>query len=82
MVAAVRRDPAQRLGLAGRFYDDRAGRVPIRAYRRCYRRSLAARRTHARMALRSPSSRRCATTPNAMIAQPAAGTARATAASL
>ena len=34
MVAAVRHDPAQRMGLAGRFYDDRAGRVSIRAYRR------------------------------------------------
>jgi hypothetical protein len=34
MVAAVRHDPAQRLGLAGRFYDDRAGRASIRAYRR------------------------------------------------
>ena len=34
MVAAVRHDPAQRLGLASSFYDDRAGRVSIRAYRR------------------------------------------------
>jgi hypothetical protein len=34
MVAAVRHDPAQRLGLASRFYDDRPGRVSIRAYRR------------------------------------------------
>ena len=34
IVAAVRHDPAQRLGLAGSFYDDRAGRVSIRAYRR------------------------------------------------
>jgi hypothetical protein len=34
MVAAVRHDPAQRLRLAGSFYDDRAGRMSIRAYRR------------------------------------------------
>jgi hypothetical protein len=34
MVAAVRHDPAQRLGLASRFYDGRPGRVSIRAYRR------------------------------------------------
>jgi hypothetical protein len=34
MVAAVRHDPAQRLRLASRFYDDRPGRVSIRAYRR------------------------------------------------
>ncbi len=34
MVAAVRHDPAQRLRLAGRFYDDRPGRASIRAYRR------------------------------------------------
>jgi hypothetical protein len=34
MVAAVRDDPARRLGLAGRFYDDRPGCVSIRSYRR------------------------------------------------
>jgi hypothetical protein len=34
MVAAVRHDPAQRMRLAGRFYDDKPGRVSIRAYRR------------------------------------------------
>jgi hypothetical protein len=34
MVAAVRHDPALRLELAGRFYDDRPGRASIRAYRR------------------------------------------------
>ncbi len=34
MVAAVRHDPAQRLSLASSFYDDRPGRVSIRAYRR------------------------------------------------
>jgi hypothetical protein len=34
MVAAVRDDPAGRLALASRFYDDRAGRARIRAYRR------------------------------------------------
>jgi hypothetical protein len=34
MVAAVRDDPARRLKLASRFYDDRPGRAPIRAYRR------------------------------------------------
>src|SRR5690348_11813615 len=34
MVAAVRDDPARRVGLAGRFYDDRPGCVPIRSYRR------------------------------------------------
>ena len=34
MVAAVRDDPARRLGLASRFYDDRPGCVPIRSYRR------------------------------------------------
>ena len=34
MVAAVRDDPALRLGLASRFYDDRPGRASIRAYRR------------------------------------------------
>ena len=34
MVAAVRHDPAQRLRLASRFYDDRPGRFSIRAYRR------------------------------------------------
>ena len=34
MVAAVRHDPAQRLDLAGGFYDDRPGRPSIRAYRR------------------------------------------------
>lgn len=34
MVAAVRHDPAQRLRLAGSFYDDKPGRVSIRAYRR------------------------------------------------
>ena len=34
MVAAVRHDPAQRLSLASSFYDDRAGRASIRAYRR------------------------------------------------
>jgi hypothetical protein len=34
MVAAVRDDPAQRLRLASRFYDDRPDRVSIRAYRR------------------------------------------------
>ena len=34
MVAAVRDDPALRLELAGRFYDDRPGRASIRAYRR------------------------------------------------
>jgi hypothetical protein len=34
MVAAVRHDPELRLELAGRFYDDRPGRAPIRAYRR------------------------------------------------
>lgn len=34
MVAAVRHDPALRLELAGRFYDDRPGRPSIRAYRR------------------------------------------------
>jgi len=34
MVAAVRHDPAQRLSLASTFYDDRPGRVSIRAYRR------------------------------------------------
>ena len=33
MVAAVRHDPALRLGLASRFYDDRPGRASIRAYR-------------------------------------------------
>jgi len=55
--------------------------VPRGAGRR-HERSLATRRTHARTALRSPSSRRYATTPNAVIAQPAAGTARAKASSL
>jgi hypothetical protein len=34
MVAAVRHDPALRLELAARFYDDRPGRASIRAYRR------------------------------------------------
>ena len=34
LVAAVRDDPVRRLRLAGRFYDDRPGRVSIRAYRR------------------------------------------------
>ncbi len=34
MVAAVRNDPALRLELASRFYDDRPGRASIRAYRR------------------------------------------------
>ena len=34
MVAAVRNDPARRLELAGRFYDDRPGRASVRAYRR------------------------------------------------
>jgi hypothetical protein len=34
MVAAVRDDPALRLELASRFYDDRPGRASIRAYRR------------------------------------------------
>jgi hypothetical protein len=34
MVTAVRHDPALRLALAGRFYDDRPGRASIRAYRR------------------------------------------------
>ena len=34
MVAAVRDDPARRLGLASRFYDDRPGCVSIRSYRR------------------------------------------------
>ena len=34
MVAAVRHDPALRLELASRFYDDRPGRASIRAYRR------------------------------------------------
>jgi hypothetical protein len=34
MVAAVRDDPARRLGLASRFYNDRPGCVPIRSYRR------------------------------------------------
>jgi hypothetical protein len=34
MVAAVRDDPARRVRLAGRFYDDRPGRPRIRAYRR------------------------------------------------
>jgi len=34
LVAAVRDDPVQRLRLASRFYDDRPGRVSIRAYRR------------------------------------------------
>jgi hypothetical protein len=34
MVAAVRHDPARRLRLAASFYDDRPGRVSIRAYRR------------------------------------------------
>ena len=47
-----------------------------------YDRSLATRRTHARTALRSPSSRKYATTANAIIAQQAAGTAKATATNL
>jgi hypothetical protein len=34
LVAAVRHDPALRLELASRFYDDRPGRPSIRAYRR------------------------------------------------
>ena len=34
MVAVVRDDPARRLGLASRFYDDRPGCVSIRSYRR------------------------------------------------
>src|SRR5258705_11849231 len=34
MVAAVRDDPARRLGLASRFYDDPPGCVSIRSYRR------------------------------------------------
>jgi hypothetical protein len=34
MVAAVRHDPALRLELAGRFYNDRPGGASIRAYRR------------------------------------------------
>jgi hypothetical protein len=34
MVAAVRDDPARRLELASRFYDDRPGGASIRAYRR------------------------------------------------
>jgi hypothetical protein len=34
LVAAVRDDPARRLRLAGRFYDDRPGQAPIGAYRR------------------------------------------------
>jgi hypothetical protein len=34
MVAAVRDDPARRLELASRFYDDRPGRASIRSYRR------------------------------------------------
>ena len=34
MVAAVRHDPARRLELASRFYDDRPARASIRAYRR------------------------------------------------
>ena len=34
MVAAVRDDPARRLGLASSFYDDRPGRASIRSYRR------------------------------------------------
>lgn len=34
MMAAVRDDPARRLELAARFYDRRAGRPSIRAYRR------------------------------------------------
>jgi hypothetical protein len=34
MVAAVRDDPALRLELASRFYDDQPGRASIRAYRR------------------------------------------------
>ena len=34
MVAAVRNDPARRLELAGRFYDDRPGCASVRAYRR------------------------------------------------
>jgi hypothetical protein len=34
IVAAVRDDPARRLELASRFYDDRPGRASIRSYRR------------------------------------------------
>ncbi len=34
MVAAVRDDPARRLRLASSFYDERPGRISIRAYRR------------------------------------------------
>jgi hypothetical protein len=34
LVAAVRDDPARRLELAGRLYDNRPGRVSIRSYRR------------------------------------------------
>jgi hypothetical protein len=34
MVAVVRDHPARRLRLASRFYDDRPGQAPIRAYRR------------------------------------------------
>ena len=34
MVTAVRDDPARRIGLARRFYDDRPGRPSIRSYRR------------------------------------------------
>jgi hypothetical protein len=34
IVAAVRDDPARRLGLASSFYDDRPGRASVRSYRR------------------------------------------------
>jgi hypothetical protein len=43
---------------------------------------VLARRSHATMAFRSPSSRKYATTPKTMIAPPAARTATATATSL
>ena len=56
MVAAVRHDPAERLRLASRFYDDRPDRVSIRAYRRA---KLAFMRWQvSRGVLASPDSRR------------------------
>ena len=56
--------------------------LQVGIWSRRYERLLATRRAQARTVFRSPSSRKYATTPNARIAQPAAGTARATASSL
>ena len=74
--------PGRHRGITKEFISSPTRIRAVERVGRRYERSLATRRTHARTALRSPSSRRYATTPNAMIAQPAAGTARAQASSL